>query len=342
MQPSMRTRSALAGLMLGVCACGSPSVAVTADAADAAGDSLLIDSAITDAPIGGDTPLVEIEAARAHTCGVRADGRPVCWGADLYGQAVPPAGPFRMISGGDNHSCGLRVDGSVACWGANGVGQTTAPPQLFSQISVGANHACGVRTADNAIACWGGFNDFGEATPPAGTFRMVSAGKEHSCAVTSAGAVTCWGRNDAGETIAPAGSFEQVSIGDDHSCARTALGAVVCWGATTAGQRTVPAGLVASTIAAGSIPAAPETRTVFPSSRSHRRSDASTRSISPRTVGWSNANGAETMLSTISSATRDISLISCQADYASLSDRRLFGLSHLDGRGAGTGSSSLG
>ena len=46
-----------------------------------------------------------------HTCGLRGDGTPVCWGSDYYGQASPPSGErLEMISSGGWHTCGLRSE----------------------------------------------------------------------------------------------------------------------------------------------------------------------------------------------------------------------------------------
>ena len=32
-----------------------------------------------------------------------------------------------MLSGGHDHSCGRKADGSILCWGANGYGQCNVP-----------------------------------------------------------------------------------------------------------------------------------------------------------------------------------------------------------------------
>ncbi|MDE2688488.1 MAG: hypothetical protein OXI16_13475, partial [Chloroflexota bacterium] len=55
-----------------------------------------------------------------YTCGLRADGTPVCWGFNGWGQAVPPEGEkFRMIRTGQEYTCGLRADDSLVCWGVH-------------------------------------------------------------------------------------------------------------------------------------------------------------------------------------------------------------------------------
>ena len=84
---------------------------------------------------GGDRPSVTetftaISSGTNHTCALRADGTPVCWGAKLgdegevigqtgFGQSEPPEGEhFVSISSGGNHTCALRADGTPVCWGA--------------------------------------------------------------------------------------------------------------------------------------------------------------------------------------------------------------------------------
>ena len=62
--------------------------------------------------------LTMISAGFYYTCGLRADGTPVCWGFDTVKQAVPPEGEkFRLISTGRKYTCGLRADDSLVCWG---------------------------------------------------------------------------------------------------------------------------------------------------------------------------------------------------------------------------------
>ena len=105
-----------------------------------------------------------------HTCALRADGSPVCWGNSDYGQATPPEGErFATVSSGANHTCALRADGAAVCWGAalgdkyTSYGYTTVvgwgqsePPEgeRFSSISSGASHTCGLRL-DGTVLCWG-------------------------------------------------------------------------------------------------------------------------------------------------------------------------------------------
>ena len=102
---------------------------------------------------GGDRPSVTetftaISSGTYHTCALRADGTPVCWGAKLgdegevigqtgFGQSEPPEGEhFVSISSGGVHTCALRADGTPVCWGGGFlgtgfVGQWSVPLSLF-------------------------------------------------------------------------------------------------------------------------------------------------------------------------------------------------------------------
>ncbi len=61
--------------------------------------------------------------------------------------------PFIQVSAGFHHTCGLRADGSIICWGASGederligaTGLIDSPPGSFSQISAGDPHSCALR-----------------------------------------------------------------------------------------------------------------------------------------------------------------------------------------------------
>ncbi len=81
------------------------------------------------------TPHV-IAAGGRHACAVRATGRVVCWGHNLYGQLgngtttdsnrpVNVMGVTTAVSvaTGAEHSCAVLADGTARCWGRNDHGQ---------------------------------------------------------------------------------------------------------------------------------------------------------------------------------------------------------------------------
>ena len=194
-----------------------------------------------------------ISGGRWHTCGLRADGTAVCWGANLDGQATPPAGvAFAAISSGGRHTCGLRVDGAPVCWGWDEHGQATPPPgQTFTAISSGLRHTCGLR-ADGTVVCWGLDLD-GQATPPAGqSFAAISSGRWHTCGLRSNGTVVCWGANRDGQSTPPTGeTFAIISSGGDRTCGLQANGTAVCWGDDRHDQSTPPTGETLIAISGG-------------------------------------------------------------------------------------------
>ena len=189
----------------------------------------------------------QISADWHHTCGIKSEGRIVCWGIDEgFMRNAMPAGTFRQVDIGNRFVCGVQTDGRVVCSGRDSDGQATPPAGKFQQVSAGSLHACGVKT-DGRIACWGSNTRFrddyaGQASPPAGNFRQVSTGWFHTCGVKTDGRVACWGWNKLGQATPPAGDFQQVSAGEFHTCGVKASGQVICWGSDGYGQSAPPSG----------------------------------------------------------------------------------------------------
>ena len=190
-----------------------------------------------------------VTAGYSHVCGLRSNGKVVCWGRGLNGETEPPEGAFTSISAGSGYTCGIKTGGSVACWGIwdlsyGMLGQSTsrhrrpkAPEGVFKSISAGEAHACGIK-ADDTVVCWGqnyiSAGDFpayaGQATPPPGAFRSVSASAALSCGVTTDNLVVCWGAGYEGTITPQQGSFLSVSVGSGYSCGLKTDYTVVCWG----------------------------------------------------------------------------------------------------------------
>ena len=120
-------------------------------------------------PAEGGERFASISSGWRHTCALRADGAPVCWGGDESGQTSPPPGEaFTAISSGGEHTCALRADGTALCWGSDESGQTSPPQgEAFTAISSGWRHTCALR-ADGTALCWG--NDYyGQSSPKTDT-----------------------------------------------------------------------------------------------------------------------------------------------------------------------------
>ena len=221
------------------------------------GDRLLaLQSASTPLPQPGATPtplptptpelvtLSAISSGVAHTCGLRPDGTPVCWGNNGYGRATPPVGQkFVSISSGALYTCGLRYDNTPLCWGNNRDGQSRPPAEeQLTVISSGTSHTCGLRQ-DGTPVCWGS-NKLGEATPPTGEkFAAISSGSYTTCGLRQNGTPICWGSNYFGQIQPPAGEkLTAISSGGSHTCGLRLDGTPVCWGNNKFGQIQPPAG----------------------------------------------------------------------------------------------------
>ncbi len=77
-------------------------------------------------------------------------GSIVGWGANTYGQAIPPEGSdFVAIAAGEYHSLALKSDGSIVSWGSNDHGAATPPlGSDFVAIAGGGYHSLAIKAAD--------------------------------------------------------------------------------------------------------------------------------------------------------------------------------------------------
>lgn len=176
---------------------------------------------------------VSIDVSANHSCTIKYDGTPWCWGKNDYGQAgdsdlsnqpapvaVSGGGAWKLISSGTSHSCGIKSDDTAWCWGnaaygkmGNGVGTSTSFPApvavsgggTWKTIDAGSDHTCGVKTDDTAW-CWGnalngrlgnGVTSGSQTTPVevSGGFswETIEAGNTTSCGVLTNGTGKCWG-----------------------------------------------------------------------------------------------------------------------------------------------------
>src|SRR5262245_37158658 len=74
----------------------------------------------------------------------------------LFTARTASAAYTETVSAGELHSCAIRTEGTPACWGWNHFGQAD-PGEGFtlSQISAGSNTTCGIKVVGGGITCWG-------------------------------------------------------------------------------------------------------------------------------------------------------------------------------------------
>ena len=196
--------------------------------------------------------FIAISSGYSHSCALREDGTPICWGDNEHGQASPPVGErFIAISG----HCGLREDGTPVCWGKDALERlpAVAPPAGVRFVAIsGRWEGCGLRE-DGTPVCWGGSFGGPKPTPPAGVrFVAISSGGWHSCGLREDGTPICWGKNEYGQATVPTGErFVAISGGGWHSCALREDGTPVCWGDNRHGQAEPPAGERFTAISSG-------------------------------------------------------------------------------------------
>ncbi|MEZ4309677.1 MAG: hypothetical protein R3F14_16700 [Polyangiaceae bacterium] len=187
-----------------------------------------------------------------HTCGLKQDGKVLCWGARPYGntgegifghatkpvQVSPEKGWSALAANGED-TCALDPTGKLTCWGNGELGQL-------------GNGATASQDMPLAI----------EGAP---SVTHVALGRQHACAITATGGIHCTGSNGNGAlgtgntapsttyaSIATAGkpweslTWKVVETGELHSCAIAGDGSLWCWGYNCYGQ--VDAGLAANSV----------------------------------------------------------------------------------------------
>ena len=187
-----------------------------------------------------------VDAGYWHSCAIKPDSTPVCWGDDRFKESTIPAGlgTVTAISVGLTHTCAIKTAGTAACWGVQveGVGSVPADLGTVTAISSGEFHNCAIKTG-GTLACWGR-NNSGQITIPAGlgTVKAVSAGGNGTCVIKTDDSVACWGNNGALLRVPPAGlKATAISTGASNACAIDLHSNPVCWGGFSG--RTLPAGL---------------------------------------------------------------------------------------------------
>ena len=214
-------------------------------------------------------PSPRIAAGNQHSCAIKTDGTPACWGNNAAGRprsrAAPAPSP--QITAGAAHTCAIKTDGTPACWGYNAPGQTTIPGGIGTVTQITAGEPAHVCDQDRRHPDLLGLQRL-RASPsiPAGTgtVTQIAAGHRHTCAIKTDGTPSCWGyRPSFGESTIPAAHRHRHPARRRrlHTCAIKTDGTPTCWGDDSDGQRD----------AAPVITSARPLRTVTGTAARHRR-----------------------------------------------------------------------
>ena len=105
-----------------------------------------------------ESPFLTIAAGSAHSLALKTDGTVFGWGANSFGEAIPPANLSDVvaIAAGYCHSLALKADGTVVGWGWNEFGKATPTDNLSDVIAIaaGGNHSLALK-ADGTVVGWG-------------------------------------------------------------------------------------------------------------------------------------------------------------------------------------------
>lgn len=156
------------------------------------------------------------------------------------------------ISSGGGHTCALRPDGSPVCWGDVQLAEARGN-EYYEVVSKGDSHVCksveGRSYTKGDVAVCRGFEALADER-----FAAISSGSEHTCALRMDGSPVCWGHNEGwayglngaltkmgGQASAPEGErFVAISSGRFHTCGLRVDGSAVCWGSNSHGQASPP------------------------------------------------------------------------------------------------------
>jgi hypothetical protein len=167
-------------------------------------DAQVEDVVVSPEPVQGGLLFRQLDAGRAHTCGVTLEGVVYCWGSNGFGQlgttaAIPDCGTdprypmpcspapvpiaselrFVRVAVGLRHSCAITTDGELWCWGdatALGAGDPRRVPGV-EPCTAGSSRLC-VRTPVRARTTL--------------RFRDLDGLHGATCALSLAGHAYCW------------------------------------------------------------------------------------------------------------------------------------------------------
>lgn len=191
--------------------------------------------------VTGLSSIKSISAGDYHTCVIKSDDTPWCWGTGSMGQlgngSTSPSAPsavtisgvttVKAIAAGYGHTCVIKSDDVVGCWGSNWNGETGSgtltmyelslvTPQVGGSsvtakaLSITGNSTCVITTSDE-VACWGGYMDGGSNTAAGlGGYSGFSA--------------------KAREVVTGTTGTVALAVGHRHSCAVLSDSTMTCWG----------------------------------------------------------------------------------------------------------------
>jgi alpha-tubulin suppressor-like RCC1 family protein len=190
--------------------------------------------------VGAEHDWTAIASGLRFACGLKQDGRVLCWGnaargAIGLGYSADRSDPAAV--GGDadwtdvatqlDDGCAIRGAGDLFCWGRNVYGELgdgsalsrTLPVQVgagkaWTRVALGRTHTCGI--ADGGALCWG-WDANGE--------QGNGSGQTNQGAPSPISAVT--GLPSA---------WKEIAAGFNHTCAVGKDGTLWCWGLNSSGQ----------------------------------------------------------------------------------------------------------
>lgn len=178
-----------------------------------------------------------------HACGITAEGTPVCWGENVYGQLDIPDidTPIVKINAGANHTCAIDNTGDAVCWGLNTNDQLIPPAgSTFIEIDAVENSTCGI-LANGDITCWTTDNVRAYERLE-GPYTALDTASRTVCGLTETGSIECFTNNSSVVTPPSNGPYIDLAVNRQAICGLRTDGALDCSFTDTSTSSQFPVG----------------------------------------------------------------------------------------------------
>lgn len=148
--------------------------------------------------------LTAITAGDGYACGIRkVDSTATCWGYSASKRTTPPIGTkLRNIDAGRAHACGVTPEDNAICWGDSAFSPGTLLD--VEVVTAGDDPSC-VLLRSGSVYCWSEQGEYTLPEEVQGPYAQLASGNTAVCLVPVTGAMSCISDVRTGIVPAPPG-----------------------------------------------------------------------------------------------------------------------------------------